>query len=156
MSISFSRSTRALDHDSFRVPILGLAIASLVLIAWGAWFVMARITVQETSTHLTVDQDGAVSATFTPAQIARIQVGQAATVELAATNDAPAQILRAQVAQVANRSANRMEPNTVRFFILDHPPIATARQVSVVVAELSPLTFVLQNNQAFASAGRGN
>jgi len=144
MSISFSRSTRALDHDSFHPSLLGVSVACLVLIVWGAWFVLARVTLQETSNQIVLDREGALIATFTAEQIARIRPGQDARVTILATPNAPEKIVRAQVAEVANRSANRMMPNTVRLFILENTPIASARQVHIVIGELSPLMFVLR------------
>jgi hypothetical protein len=156
MSISFSRSTRALENDSFRLPVLGLILAGLVLAAWGAWFVFARITIQETSTALSLDRDGGVIAFFTPSQLGRIQVGQSASVIIAATSGSPAQILRAEVAQVANRSANRMEPNTVRLYVYATPPATAPAQVQINVQEISPLTFVLRSGQALTTTGSGN
>jgi hypothetical protein len=158
MSIPFSRSTRALDSDSFRPSLFGVMVACIVLIAWGAWFVFARMTVQITSSTLTLDRDGAIIATFAPEQLAQIRAGQDATITINATSNAPdaSRVVRAQVAQVANRSANRMEPNTVRFFVLENTPIALARQANIVVEEVSPLMFVLRTGQALARTGRGN
>ncbi len=143
MPIPFSRSTRAITNDIFRPSLIGLAIAILLLIAWAAWLVSAKVAVYETTSDLQLLRDNFVVAKFTPDEFARIRLGQPATATSSETNAT----FRAQVMEVANRSSNRMEPNTVRLYVYSNPPLKQApSEVRIQVAELSPLAFILQSS----------
>jgi len=155
MSISFSRSTRALNNDTFRPSLLGSIITIIVLTVWGVWFVFARVPLYEITTQAQIAH-GEIIAKFTPEQITRLRAGQEATVNVQATTNAPAQVFRAEVMEVANRAQNRMEPNTVRLAIVANEPLQEASQVQVQVEEVSPLLFVLRTGQALARVERSN
>jgi membrane fusion protein (multidrug efflux system) len=49
MSSPFSRTTRSLKADSFRRSTIGLLVVMLVLAAWAAWLVLARVSIYETT-----------------------------------------------------------------------------------------------------------
>jgi len=49
MPTPFSRTTRALDGDSARRPLLGVAIGLALLAGWSAWFFITPIAVFETT-----------------------------------------------------------------------------------------------------------
>ncbi|MBN1994409.1 MAG: hypothetical protein JW953_17050 [Anaerolineae bacterium] len=158
MSISFSRSTRALNNDSFRPSLLGLSITMLVLAAWGVWFVFARVSLYETTTEAQI-APGEVVATFTPEQIRRIHAGQEAIVNIQTTTTAPAQSFRGEVMEVANRTQNRMEANTVRLAVVaasELPQEASQVEVQVQVEQISPLLFVLRTGQSLARVEHRN
>ncbi|MBP7688827.1 MAG: hypothetical protein KA765_13000 [Thermoflexales bacterium] len=86
MSISFSRSTRALNQDSFRPGLVGLAVIMLVLIVWLGWFFLARVPLYETGRVVQVKRDGTLLVAFSPDVLARLSPGQTATVQLAGIN----------------------------------------------------------------------
>lgn len=58
MSTAFSRTLRSLHADRFRFSTAGIALAALLLGAWTAWAVMARLTLYEVTNtaRLEVDQ----------------------------------------------------------------------------------------------------
>ena len=45
MSTTFSSSMRSLERDGFRFSLIVLLIAALLLVAWGAWFFLATVSV---------------------------------------------------------------------------------------------------------------
>ncbi|GAB6142165.1 hypothetical protein JCM14076_28940 [Methylosoma difficile] len=51
MATAFSRTTRSLALDSSRYALLAWLLGGLFLLAWLAWFIFARITVYEVSSH---------------------------------------------------------------------------------------------------------
>src|SRR5262245_38429060 len=55
MAIPFARSMRSLDADSFRFSGVVLAIAGVLLAAWGAWFFLARVSLYELSESARVE-----------------------------------------------------------------------------------------------------
>ncbi len=78
MSISFSRSMRSLNADSFRPSLLSLILAMILLIAWLMWFFLAEVGFYETSENVRITQDGAIMAYFPLETESRIFPGQAA------------------------------------------------------------------------------
>jgi hypothetical protein len=45
LATPFRRSLRSLHNDGFRLTGLALALAGALVLAWGAWFVLARVSV---------------------------------------------------------------------------------------------------------------
>ena len=66
MSISFSRSMRSLAVDSFRPSLLGFIISAILLVAWLAWFFMARVSVYELSDTARLEVGTAVHPVVAP------------------------------------------------------------------------------------------
>ncbi len=78
MPTPFTNTLRSLNADGFRAALIGLGVALVLLIAWGGWFVLARMTVYEVSTSAIVARDGFVIADFPSAKLERIRRRQAA------------------------------------------------------------------------------
>ena len=86
------RALRSLEADRFHGSLLGLLLAAALLVAWMAWFLLARVALYETSdtARLELDALGTVSqrgelklvADFPAAALGRIQPGQAAGLRL--------------------------------------------------------------------------
>ncbi|HZQ06092.1 MAG TPA: hypothetical protein VFD70_05890 [Anaerolineae bacterium] len=147
MSLSFSRSTRTLTNDTFRPSLVGSVIALLVLGVWGSWFALARAPVYEVSAEAQVTRDGQVIARFADNAFARIRPGQTAVL----IDSASGEPRRAEVMEIANRSQNRMEPNTVRLYVYGTNPMTQPpKQVQVQVAEESPLLALVRFGAAQA------
>ena len=78
MPTLFASTLRSLNADRFHASLIGLGVALVLLIAWGSWFFLARITVYEVSASAVVTRDGFVIADFPAAKLERIRRGQAA------------------------------------------------------------------------------
>lgn len=78
MPTPFANTLRSLNADRFHASLIGLGVALLLLIAWGSWFLLARITIYEVSPAAVVAKDGFVIADFPAARLERIRRGQAA------------------------------------------------------------------------------
>jgi multidrug resistance efflux pump len=80
MPSPFSRTLRSLEADGHRRWAAGLIPALLLLAAWGAWFLMARVAVYEVSDRawLAVDREAHPIAAPVPGRIAslRMALGQ--------------------------------------------------------------------------------
>ena len=82
MAIAFSRSIRSLKMDSFRFSVFGLALAVVLLIAWMAWFFLARISIYEMSKDAKLGDGGSISAKFPAERMEMIQAGQTAIIQI--------------------------------------------------------------------------
>ena len=60
MSTAFTRSLHALGADRFRVSAATLAIAALILGAWGAWAAMAQVSLFEVTDKARLEVDRAI------------------------------------------------------------------------------------------------
>ena len=83
MSTAFSRTLRSLAADDFRAATLGLLAATALLVAWLAWFLLARVTVYEVSTTAQLVSGAQVTAEFPATALGRLQPGQPAHLRLA-------------------------------------------------------------------------
>jgi hypothetical protein len=68
--------------DSFRASLIGLVLSALLVAALIAWFFLARVTLYEYSTALTITDDGQVLATFRPESMPRVRIGQSGLLRL--------------------------------------------------------------------------
>jgi membrane fusion protein (multidrug efflux system) len=66
MATPFSRTTRALNADTYRRSTLGLIIVMAVLGAWTAWLFMARVAVYEVTDTARLEVDRAVHPVQSP------------------------------------------------------------------------------------------
>lgn len=82
MAVPFSRSLRSMKIDSFRASLLGLILSAALVAALIAWFFLARITLYEYSTGLTVSEEGRIFATFRPESMPRVRIGQSGVLRL--------------------------------------------------------------------------
>lgn len=78
MATSFANTLRSLNADRFHASLIGLGVALVLLIAWGGWFLFARMTIYEVSASAVVSSDGFVIADFPMAKPGRIRRGQGA------------------------------------------------------------------------------
>ena len=58
MSIPFSRSMRSLKVDSYRASLVGILLASAIMLALVVWFFSARITLFEVSNSVGMSEEG--------------------------------------------------------------------------------------------------
>ena len=82
MSTQFSRSIRSLNIDGFRASIVGMILAGLILVALIIWFLVAKVTLYETSSDVQLTADGIIIATFQPEAMSHIRTGQAAVLRV--------------------------------------------------------------------------
>lgn len=100
MSIAFSRSLRSLAANDFRASALGLLLVITLLLAWLAWFLLARVALYEVSTTARLVSKSQAIAEFPRAALGRIAPGQPAHVRLDAFSAGQAAAIRATVSQV--------------------------------------------------------
>ncbi|MBP1703603.1 MAG: hypothetical protein H6Q38_2710 [Chloroflexi bacterium] len=87
MSIQFSRSMRSLKVDSYRASLVGILLASGILLALVVWFFTAQITLYEVSNSLSLTEDGRLIAHFPAESMARIHQGQTAILRATVGSD---------------------------------------------------------------------
>lgn len=139
---------RSLQADDFRLSLLGILIAVILLLAWAGWFFLARITFYETGQIVRVNRDGTIVADFGPGALGRLQRGQPAQLTFDNVSGDLAQTSPSIVIGVANQSQeNRVQ---AELYILGDA-IALAYlyddltgQVEVEVERISPATLVLR------------
>ena len=144
MSTYFARSMRSLTADSYRPPLVGVVIASLIFLAWGAWFVLAPIPVFVTGRISSTTGDGMVIATFDSANGPQLQVGQSAVIIPDGTAAAGGRIT-ATVTDVANEQGKtqvtlyaKLTPDNVNAFAA---PLQGKGAVEVERVSLAILVF---------------
>ena len=137
---SFYRSIRAITNDKFELPLFGIIIIGLILILWTAWFIWAKVDVNETSTSVQLTRDGSITATFDPEVFKKIRMGQ--TVTVYATDNQ--QTWEGEIVEVSNRSSNRLEPNTVRIYPETTLQSVELDRVTVKTGTVSPLQYTLR------------
>ena len=107
---------------------------------WVMWFLFAKVDVNEVSTNAQLSRDGSIIATFEPSVFAKLRPGQLAVVFVLQDE----KTWQGEIAEVASRSANRLEPNTVRIYTPTNLPVIELDQVKVRVTTLSPLQYALR------------
>jgi hypothetical protein len=73
---------RSLTIDSYRASRIGMILAAILMLALILWFLLARVSLYEISTDVTLTQDGRLLANFSPEAQGRIQPGQTASIRL--------------------------------------------------------------------------
>ena len=148
MSLSFSRSLRSLHNDSYRLSLAGLAVGILLLLAWSAWFFLAKVTLYETSREFDVRRDGALMVTFEPEALARLRPGQAATLRLANSSGQEAHALPALVMDTPSGGSSNSQ---VELFVYSPEPLqpGLTGQVQVEVDYVSPAMLALRSAGLF-------
>lgn len=76
MSAGFSRSLKAIQNSSYRPSVAGLGAAAALLVAWGMWLSLARVTRYE------VSESARLEVGQTPHRVASAVAGQVAAVHL--------------------------------------------------------------------------
>jgi hypothetical protein len=144
MSLSFSRSMRSLQGDSFRPSLATLIVASVLIVAWFAWLVFASVTLYETSQDWELQRDGSLIVHFPEEAVARLRPGQRATLEIQINPNHAPQQLQAIVADTPSRTQNRLASDTVKVSLLSGPlpAAATSGTVKIAVETVTPLTLI--------------
>lgn len=137
---SFYRSIRAITNDKFELPLFGIIIVCLILILWTAWFIWAKVDVNEASTSVQLTRDGSITATFDPEVFKKIRTGQIVTVY--ATDNQ--QTWEGEIVEVSNRTTNRLEANTVRIYPETTLQSVELDRVTVKTGTISPLQYTLR------------
>lgn len=78
---------RSLKVDSYRASMIGILLASLILLALVIWFFTAQITLYEVSNSLSLTEDGRLMAQFPTESMARIHQGQTAILRVIVGSD---------------------------------------------------------------------
>lgn len=148
MSTPFSRSIRSLHSDSFRTSTVVLAIFIFFLVIWLVWFLLTSITVYERSVSARITDETSAVATFPPAVLGRISVGQPAQLRIDGFPWSQYGVVAASVTQV------RLESDTgrVRIEFSVRPESAPSIPLQagmtgtaeVAVERVSPATLVLR------------
>lgn len=73
---------RSLKVDSYRASLVGILLASIIMLALVVWFFSARITLFEVSNSVSVTQDGHLMVRFPAESMARLRQGQPAVLRV--------------------------------------------------------------------------
>jgi hypothetical protein len=139
---------RSLNRDSFRPSLVGLIITILLLLAWSAWFFLAKVPLYETSREFQVRRDGSLAVTFSPQALARIRPDQAAVLRLAETAGQGAQTFSAIV---MDTPATDSRTSQVELYAFSPEPLqpGVAGEVRVEVERVSPAMLVMRSAGKF-------
>lgn len=150
MPTPFANTLRSLNADRFRAGLIGLGVALVLLIAWGCWFFLARMTVYEVSVSAVVAGDGFVVAEFPAVSPGRIRRGQAAWLSPVLKGEKQSGSVPAVVIDVIRSSA--AEPTRVKLFPVhqrDQRQVLAEGQkvrVEIEVDAVSPAAMVLRTS----------
>jgi hypothetical protein len=135
---------RSLQRDSFRLSLAALVVTILLLLAWSAWFFLAKVPLYETSRQFEVQRDGSLAVTFSPQALARIRPGQSAVLRLAETTEQGAQSLPALV---MNTPTTESRTNQVELYVFSPELLSPglAGEVRVEVESVSPARLVMRS-----------
>jgi len=158
MSLTFSRSMRSLQLDSFRATRIGLALAVLNMLVLTGWFFLARVTLYEVSSNLAWGQQGMLAVSFPKESLARLRQGQPATVRLNLGTDQPGLALPAYLYRLPEHDG------AILFYITAHDLPANLLQdrrpgekltgvVEVEVEHVTPAELVLRSSGKYLSYG---
>ena len=142
MAVPFPRSIRSLKADSFRYTLIGLAIASVLLLAWGHWFFGTEVTLYQHSKRA-YSQDQLIIGEFPSDKLRGIRLGQRALFYPEDDADAIAVI----VSEI-RRDADSGQPSRVVFVAQQNRYVTdgTTGRVEIAVAKLSPAQLLLQQS----------
>lgn len=148
MSIPFTRSTRSLRNDSFRTSTVILAVALFLLVVWFVWFSLTYVTVYERSQSAWIIDGTRATATFMPAVLGRIDVGQPAQLRIDGFPWSQYGVVAATVTQIHLESATgyvrvefALQSESAPSIPLQAGMTGTAE---VAVGRMTPATLVLR------------
>lgn len=137
MSISFSRSMRSLAVDSFRLSVLGFIFSAILVVAWFAWFFLARVSVYELSESARLEVGAAVHPVAAPVG------GRVAAVHMTVGREVRAGDLLAEI----DSQGERLQLSEARALLSGiSPQLAALRQE--IAAEATGQREQLQSGQA--------
>lgn len=143
MALSFPRSLRALQNDGFRPSLIVLIITILLLIAWGAWFFLAQVTIYEASRDFQVGANRTLLVTYAPSALARIRASQKALVRLDVGVGEPPM---SYPALVMNTPESNAPDQRVEIYVLapEPLPMGLVGTVQVEVDHVSPAMLIMR------------
>jgi hypothetical protein len=155
MAITFSRSMRSLKADGLHALLVWLLLAMVLIVAWGGWFFLARVTLYETGQAASVAKGGTIVIDFPAKTAQRIQPGQTASFRPAGTPGSQPIAISAMVMKVTRLPRQEV----VRVELLpqgdDIPPeIGTTGQVEIEVEYVSPAALAVRAAQQFLGASQ--
>jgi len=148
---------RSLNADK-PVPTLIVLLSAITLLgAWMAWFLLARITIYESSQTAQVIRGGMIIAEFPPEASGHIQRGQLALLRLNGTTEEYATTIPAMVTDV--KPFSQKEGGQVELFMLPDatspiPEPGQTGQVDIEVEYVSPATLVMRASGQFLDSPR--
>lgn len=146
MSLTFSRSMRSLQLDSFRAARIGLALAAINMLVLTAWFFLAKVTLYEASATLAWGDEGMVAATFSKEALARLRQGQPAIIRLDPGPDQPSLALPATLYRLPETGEQVLFYITDNALPEDQRPEKLTGQVEVEVEYVTPAELVLRTS----------
>ncbi len=150
MPTPFANTLRSLNADRFHASLIGLGVALVLLIAWGSWFFIARMTIYEVSASAVVARDGFVIADFPMAKPGSIRRGQGAW--LYPVLDGAKQPVSVPAVVIDTIRSPSAEPARVKLFpVLDRDlsktlPEGQKVRVEIEVESASPAVLVLRTS----------
>jgi hypothetical protein len=143
--MQFSRSMRSLSLDSYRASQIAMILATILMLALILWFLLAEVTLYESSSTVNLTEDGRVIAVFRPESLRRIQPGQNGFLRLNTRPDQPT------VSYPAVVVATNPESSEAEFFVYpgeNAPQLATGKvdgRLDVIAETITPARLVLRS-----------
>ena len=145
---------RALHADSPSWSLFGLTVATLLMVAWGAWFFLADLTLHETGQLARVMPSGTVVAAF-PLEVAdRIRSGQPAAFRLQQGMEPgpalPATVTKVSTPPLAKQLEVELYPKSRTAFTSLGPFLsqrednAIRGQAAIEIARMTPATLLMR------------
>jgi hypothetical protein len=144
VSIQFSRSMRSLSLDSYRASQIAMILATILMLALILWFLLAKVTIYESSSSVSLTEDGRVVGVFRPESMRRIQPGQKGYLRLNTRADQPVASYPAVVVSISQ------DTNEVEFFVYpgenlqDFQPGKLDGRINVAAETITPARLVLR------------
>lgn len=144
MSIQFSRSMRSLSLDSYRASQIAMLLATILMLALILWFLLAKVTIYESSASVSLTEDGRIIAVFRPESMRRIAPGQEGYLRLNTRADQPVASYPAVVVSTSR------ENNEAEFFVYpgensqDFQPGKLDGRIDVAAETITPARLVLR------------
>ena len=145
MSLAFRRSQRALADDRQHTPLAVLLIALIVLAAWAAWFLFARVPIYEHCGTGVVTPERLVLVRCSPEARARLRPGQAAAL-IVPRPGMPARQLPAVVKDTPSPYQRLAEWGMVKLYVYpaDDSVVGIQGYAQIEVDQLSPAALMMR------------
>lgn len=136
---------RSLDLDSYRTSRIAMILATILMLALILWFLLAQVTLYESSSTVSLTEDGRVIAVFSPESLRRIQPGQNGYLRLNTRADQP--VISYPAVVVATNPGN----NEAEFFVYpgeNAPELVTGKldgRLDVIAETITPAGLVLRS-----------
>jgi hypothetical protein len=161
MPIPFSQTTRALQADHGRLSRLTLSFAAVMLLLWGYWMLNASTYQYVSSKKIQITQEDQptwkipkekkriaayerydVRASFQPAEVRRIKLGQKARLMLSSSDTLPRRALISRVNRVESSTNSVHVRLEIRADVTGRLAGATLESVEIAVARQTPAAFL--------------